>query len=286
MLSPDEQFWLGLGVGAIGITLTIAIAWYQRQVPSLSFECAEASNSPASLICTLTNSGRGQARDVVLGFNFMLPVGSQVICDAEVRATLEEMPSPPDPLEGPNAAKLRRAFAVRIPRIAARDTVSFEVKTTDPDNIRAAEQIVRIRHEIERVLAEFGGRLCALDASLAQRWNLPLILSGRIKTESLFRPAVLSYDMGREPVSVLNAAEEEAAAWCQDLYAAFKSELLEVFQGRPEFKAPVVRIKTSEGVRTHAVFPAFVSTYVEAVVRMPKQGERVVIYPPIPASYS
>lgn len=286
MLSPDDQFWLGLGVGVVGIALAVAIAWYQRQVPSLEFECSESSNSPASLTCTLTNSGRGQATDVVLSFNFMLPVGTQVVCDAEIRATLEEMPSPPDPVVAINAAKLRRAFAVRIPRVAARDTVSFEVKTTDPDNIRAAEQIVRIRHEIEHVLAEFGGHLGALDASLAQRWNLPLIMSGRTKTDSLFRPAVLSYDRGRKPVSVLTAAEEEAAAWCQDLYAAFKPALLEVFQGRTKFKAPVFRIKTSEGVRTYATFPAFVSTYVEALARKPQPGKRVLVYPAVPESYA
>ncbi len=283
MLSPDEQFWLGLGIGA---ALTVGIAWYQRQVPSLELTFSVPDSFPTSLVCRVSNAGRGQATNVVLSFTFMLPVGTQVFADAEVLASLEEASSPPDPVASPNAAKLRRAFAVRVPRIAPRDSIEFEVCTTDPDNVRAAEQIVRIRNEIERVLAEFGGRLAARDATAASHWNLPLIMSGRAKTDSPFHPAVLSYDRGRFPVSVLTPAEEEAAACCQDLYAAFKPTLLEVFQGRPEFKAPVVRIKTADGIRTYAIFPPFVSTYVEAIVRKPQKGERVLVYPPLPESYA
>lgn len=286
MLSPDEQFWVGLGIGVVGIALTIAIAWYQSQVPALQVAFSVPESTPASLECTVSNFGRGQATEVAVSFAFMLPVGTQVLSDAEVGAVLEEAATPPDPVLGANAAKLRRAFAVRIPRVAPGDAVRFELRTTDPDNLRAAEQTVRIRAEIERVLAEFGGRLAALDASAAVHWNLPLIMSGRAKSDSLFRPAVLSYDKGRLPISALTPAEDEAAAWCQDLYAAFRPALQEILQGRPEFKAPVVRIKTSEGIRTYATFPPFVSTYVEAIVRKPQKGERVLVYPPVPESYS
>lgn len=286
MLSPDDQFWLGLGIGVLGILLSLGFAWYQRQEPALEIEFSVPEHSPASLACTISNVGRGQATNVALAFSFMLPVGTHVVAEAEVLASLEEAPFPPDPLTGANAAKLQRAFAVRIPRIAPRDSIQLEVRTNDPENLRAAEQCVRIRNEIERVLAEFGSRVTALDPSTGKLWNLPLIMSGRVKTDSFFRPMVLSYERGRMPVSALTAAETEAAARCQDLYATFKPSLLEVFQGRPEFKAPVVRIKTSDGIRTYATFPPFVSTYVEALIRKPAKGERVVVYPPVPESYA
>lgn len=286
MPSPDEQFWIGFGIGIVGIVLSIVISWYQLQVPSLQLTFNVPDGSPASLGCTISNTGRGQATDIALSFAFMLPVGTHVLSDAEVRAVLEEAFLPPDPLLGQNSARLQRAFAVRISRVAPGDSVYFELRTTDPDNLRAAEQTIRIRGEIERVLAEFGSRLSALDVEAAAHWKLSLIMSGRVKTDSMFTPAVLSYDKGRFSVSVLTPAEEEAAAWCQDLYAEFKPTLLEVFQGRPRFKAPVVRIKTLNGIRTYATFPPFVPTYVQGLVRKPQKGERMLLYPPVPESYA
>jgi hypothetical protein len=227
------------------------------------------------------------AKDVFLTFGEMLPVGTVLFADPELRAEMVESDTPPDPVAMPVAASLQRAFSIKIPRIAPKDTVQFQVRTTDPDNIRAAVQIRKIRGEIQQIIHQFGMRLRAEYPNLHLPWDETAILSGRIKDESFFSPLRLSDDHGRYPVTAHTEQEILARAQCQDVYARFKVQFIDIFQGRPQFIAPVVRIKTCDGDRTRAIFPPYVNTtaYSSAsVADLQRQGS-LFVYPSVPISY-
>lgn len=283
----NEYWWLGPAIGVVSILVAIAIALTRNLAPQLTTIFSSPGDDPTALDCDIQNDGRGIARDVFLTFGRILPVGTELFADPELRAEILESDTPPDPAATPATAALQRAFSVKIPRIAPKDRIRFQVRTTDPDNIRAAEQIRRIRAEIEKVIHEFGLRLRAEYSSLPLPWEEKLIVRGRIKDECFFSPLRLSYDRGRYPITALTEEEALARAHCQDLYARFKSQFLDIFQGRPEFVAPVVRIKTREGERTMGIFPPYVSTYMNASVPVTdlKQKGALLIYPPVPTSY-
>jgi hypothetical protein len=71
------------------------------------------------------------------------------------------------------------------------------------------------------------------------------------------------------------------------LYHRYKKEFIDIYQGRPHFKAPVVRIKAIAGESTIAIYPPYVNTYVDLYVPMDKlkQGNVIELYPPVPKSY-
>jgi len=283
----NEYWWVGPAVGAVGILVAIVIALTRNFTPRLTTSFSCPGDDPAALDCEIANDGRGIARDVFLTFGGMLPMGTQLFAEPELRAEMLESDTPPDPVAGPATAALQRAFAIKIPRIAPKDTIRFQVRTTDPDNVRAAEQIRRIRGVIQQIIHEFGTRLRAEYPNLPLPWQEASILSGRIKEECFFSPLRLSDDRGRYSVIALTDQEALARANCQDLYARFKAEFIDIFQGRPAFLAPVVRIKTREGERTRAILPPYVNTtaYSSASVKDLQRQGSLFVYPSVPISY-
>lgn len=267
----DLTSWiLGTIIGAVfGAFVSLAVVLYQNRTPFLevSFSSVEGGD-PAGLICTIANRGRAEARDVFLSFNNMLPLDTKVLASSELGLTILESDTPPDPQKYPEQSKFQKAFAVRIPRIAADDTITFQVVTSNDDNRRAGKQMLRIREEGQRVLLAFVDRLSNTYPTAVKEWHKESVLNAQIKSENFFSPAMLSYENGRQNVTIFNDSEQLANAVNQDLYAKYKKQFIDVFQGGPEFKAPVVRIKTLKGDSTYALFPPYVSTYVEMAVAM------------------
>jgi len=260
---------------------------YEEFTATADNEVSCPGDDSAALDCEISNEGRGMAKDVFLTFGGMLPVGTGLFADPELRAEMVESDTPPDPVAMPVAASLQRAFSIKIPRIAPKDTVQFQVRTTDPDNIRAAVQIRKIRGEIQQIIHQFGMRLRAEYPNLHLPWDETAILSGRIKDECFFSPLRLSDDHGRYPVTAHTEQEILARAQCQDVYARFKAQFVNIFQGRPQFIAPVVRIKTRDGDRTRAIFPPYVNTtaYSSASVADLQRLGSLFVYPSVPISY-
>lgn len=172
----------------IGITIgaaAVGIALYQNRSPSLRARCLVPENGdPATIECTIQNSGRKEARDVSVGFNRMLSLGTRVFAPSEVRAELRESEILLHPQLELHQAQIMQTFAVYLPRVAPKDTVTFQVSTTDPDNKRAAQQVVRIREVLTEILKQFGERLSAEHKKEASKWNFENVISGRIKRES------------------------------------------------------------------------------------------------------
>ena len=282
------QFLLGLAIGILGILVTIVVAIYQQRSPRLSVEFQiPTDGDPAAIDCLVRNEGRGEARDVILSFRNMLPLDTKVFAAPEVGAELVESESPPDPTLGPAAASLLTAFSVRLPRIASKDHVTFQVRTTNDDNKRAAKQALRIRREMSSVVAEFGMRLKSKHPDETNAWNTDAEMLLQTKEACFFRPSRLSYELGRFDVSLYDDREELVRAKHQDLYARFKKEFLDVFENRPKFKAPVIRIKTSEGNRTCGIMPPYVNAWAQVGVPIGEltQSGSVILYPAVPDSY-
>jgi hypothetical protein len=120
-----------------------------------------------------------------------------------------------------------------------------------------------------------------------KNWTKDEVLNAHTKSESFFTPSHLSYENGRTSVSLLTDREQIANAVNQDLYSKYKKQFIEIFQGGPEFKAPVVRIKTSEGASTTALFPAYVRTYIESSVAVEdlKKAGSLKFPIPVPKQY-
>jgi hypothetical protein len=195
--------------------------------------------------------------------------------------------SPPNPTLDPQTAPLSTAFVVHVPRVAARDHFEFTILTADSDNQRAGKQFRRIQSEIKSILVSFGQRLAATAPDDARRWQLEKVLAAYTKRSSFFLPAKVSYAGGRESVSFLTEDELVAEAVNQDLYPRYKARFIDIYQGRPEFLAPVVRIMTKDGVSTYAVYPPYVRTYVDMYLSVDELKEKgsVVLHPPVPKEY-
>jgi hypothetical protein len=310
-----ETTWLvgfvGTSLTALGFIAMFFIFLWQERAPHLSARCEPPPDgSPSELICTVKNSGWRESRDPVVSFTNMLPLQTRVWAAPETGVQMQEADVPPVPVlkttlpalragessqvvTSPSntvesaAAKFMVAFVVKIPRVAARDSITFQVATVNPDNERAAKQTMRIREQIKAVISKFSERLSTAHPEAVKGWNLTAVLSGRVKEEGFFTPGRLSYEGGRVPVGYLTEDEELAKAVQQDLYRRYKSEFLDVFQGRPEFRAPVIRIRTPDGEATYAIMPPYIDTYVLLAFPMPAPGEHgsISLQPPVPDSY-
>jgi hypothetical protein len=272
----------------VGIGATISVAVFQERNPVLNAECHVAKDGdPCVLECEVYNSGKKEARDVFVSFNEMLPLETRVLAAPERGITLSEAENLPDPHRHPELSKTQKAFAVRIPLIAPKDTIIFQIKTTHPDNQRAGKQVMKIREEIIDILKKFDKLLQQKYPQEINNWNIEALISARIKEENFFLLGKLSYEQGRVNVQFLTDEEQLAKAVNQDLYHRYKKEFIDIYQGRPHFKAPVVRIKATAGESTIAIYPPYVNTYVDLYVPMDKlkQGNVIELYPPVPKSY-
>jgi len=311
-----ETNWM-LGIAstfALG-AISIVIALYQMLPPVLDAECVPPDDgNPSQLICRVTNSGWRESRDSVVSFTNLLPLGTKTWgATPEMNVRMEEAEAPPDPTfcatlpvngeatavspanskpcepGASAAARLKVAFVVKIPRIPPRDAVTFHVATTDPDNVRAAQQVLRIRREIVRLIHEFGENLEHAYPDVAKGWKESAVLAARVKEESFFTPGVLMYESGRNAVRFFTEEEELAKALHQDIYSRYARMFPEVPRGWPVFLAPVIRIRTREGEGTYASFPPYIGTLIEIPVWLPRPEDRrtfsMFLKAPVPDTY-
>lgn len=269
-----------------GVLITLIVTWYQDRTPELEVDFRlQTDGDPSRLNCIVRNTGRAEARDVRIAFHRYLLTDTKVLAAPEIGAEIIEAEIPPDASSEPATAAFQMAFAVVIPRIAADDNVEFQVVTIDPDNLRAAKQVLRLRREHASILSEFGNRILTTYPEFAEYWDSDMFFLVRRKEENFFSPRVLSYEKGRRSISLLTESELLVQARLQDFVTRFKEEFIEVFQGRPKFKAPVLKVKTPTGERTVAVFPPFLNTEASVLVRKPTPGGKSIGYPIIPESY-
>ena len=286
LIHQDPSSWI-LG-SIIGIIVAFLVVLYQDREPNLDVRCfLDESANPSEIHCEIINSGREQARNIILSFNNLLPVETKIFAKPELGLSLNASESIPDPQKHPELAKLRTAFIVRIPRVSAGDKITFALGTTNEDNLRAANQVLRIRSRIREVLSEFYNKLRNAHPEETQNLVFDDIFSERLKNENFFNPDKYSYERGRFPVKFITEKEQFAAAINQDLYKRYKKEFIDVFKGRSKFKAPVLRVMTSDGESTYAIMPPYVGTYIDYTVSFSKLKEKgvIMVQPPVPRSY-
>jgi hypothetical protein len=121
-------------LGTIGYTsiiiralTTVGGILYQEKNPFVTVTCWPFENRYSDrLECIAHNSGRGEARDVLVSFNRLLPLWTRA---SGLGVTLQESPTLPNPEANPEFAKTQMAFTVRIDRIAAGDNIPFQAET-------------------------------------------------------------------------------------------------------------------------------------------------------------
>lgn len=109
----------------------------------------------------------------------------------------------------------------------------------------------------------------------------------RTKEDNFFRPLFVAYEQGRHPVKFFTDDEEVAQAARRDLSRRYRREFPDIGKGRPQFIAPVVRIRTADGPSTYAIVNSYVSTALYGAVRLPKplRSFNVEMSPVVPDSY-
>jgi hypothetical protein len=201
---------VGIVLGWLG---NVVVAIYQERAPFVSVRCSPLDSwKPIGVECIVHNTGRGEARDVRVSFNSMLPLDTLVRARPEIGAELIPSPTPPDPEKTPEWAKTQLAFSVRIPRIISKDSLSFQVTTIDADNEKAAGQILRIREEFSTVLKMFIERLEKINPEAVKQLNYDKIMSAQTKRDTLFIPARFSYEAGQQKIEYFSEEEQAAEA--------------------------------------------------------------------------
>jgi len=233
----------------------------------------DEQGGPEKLLCSVENKGTVEARNLIVSFAYLYPTDTVVQASAELGIRIEATDRLFDPTDSPSAARVLTAFVVHIPRVAPKDRFRFTLRTTNPDNLRAARQVIRIRKEIADILQKFGDRLAKVHPYEAQNWKFKDVISARIKEDNFYTPRIFSYEKGRFPVAYFTEEETYANAINADLYARFKKEFIDIYQNRPKYLAPVIRIKSPNGDSTYASSPPYVLTCGRAAGRMPGKGE-------------
>lgn len=282
------QIFADIGFFLLGAALTLFIVWYQERHPDVAVSCqSNTEGDPATITCRVINAGRGEARDVYVGFNHSYPLDTLVVASPEIGAEIVPSNNPPDPTVLPLASEHIQAFAVRLPRVPAKKSIEFQVQTANDDNGRAAKQILRLREEIHGLLASFGDRILEEHPEFSEDWDLARIMQARAKQENLFEPGNFSYEEGTFPIEYVDEGDKLALAVLDDLTRKYKAGYSDIFQTGREYKAPVIRIRTADGERTYATLPPFIKAYVEMRVSASQLKERkpIAVQPPIPESY-
>lgn len=279
----DPMPWVSV---VIAIAVAVVVAAYQNRLPSVTVACSPLLDRPEAIHCVASNAGRAPADTVIVGFNKQVPTATRVDANPAFGITLRLADTLPDPTAEPSLSSILRAFSVEIPRVPVSSPVEFDVTTTDPDNIRTARQVVRIRGAIESVVRDFHAAVKSKYPDEVKGWPLSTYFSARRKSDCFFLPSTFVYELGEFPVSFLSDEELRATAANQDTYARRKAEFISIFSGRPSYKAPVLRIETTDGPRTFAFFPPYVPTFAEMKGPLDKEhGSSVVLYPPVPERY-
>jgi len=283
------QFITNLAVAIITILVMILIFLIQNRSPDLHIQCNVTPDGDPSVIeCSVSNTGRREAINVYIGFNEMLLLGTKVFAPPEVAAQLIESTTAPDPNLEPEIASITKVFSVFIPRVPPKDNFTFQIRTIDPDNKRAAKQVLKIRKEILKRMDSFGKRLSEHHPKAAKKWDMDAIVHDRIKNENFFKPGHFSYEGGRMPINYLTEKDIFASAIHKDYYKRYKKEFIDIFKQPPEMKAPVLRIKTEKGDSTIGIFPPWVKTYTNlppiSVSALKEQGS-MYLQIPVPATY-
>ena len=125
------------------------------------------------------------------------------------------------------------------------------------------------------MIAKFGERLKQRYPNEAEKWDLKEVLRARVKEENFYTPSKLSYEKGRFPVEFHTEAETVAAAMNQDLYARHKQEFIDIYQNRPSYLAPVIRIRSRNGERTYASYPPYLRSCFGGSVRLPEKPQNL-----------
>ena len=283
-----QDYAFGIAILSIVATIVVAIcvAVYQNRYPVLSARCQLVDNEdPCVLICSVTNSGRAEARDTYVSFNKLLPLETVVIADPAAALELVDAQKPPNPNQYGKLSLTQKAFAVRIPRIAAGDTVVFEVRTTHPDNLRAGKQLQRLQKEVVAVLEQIEKRLSVSHPDEATEWNSRLISGALVKRQNFFTPGKLSYEAGRMEIEFFTGADLRALAISKRL----TKQLFADVQKNTELFAPVLRIRTMAGESTTAMLIPYIITKVEvntenAIKEYHASGEGYAV-PSVPEEY-
>jgi hypothetical protein len=251
---------------------------FQKQIlerqPDISVRCnPDQQGNPSKISCSVSNNGRGEARDLLVSFADLFPVDTIIQAPPELGLKIEEAGSLSDPENNPISGKLLTAFVVRVPRVAPKDGFNFTVLTINDDNLCTAKQVMKIRAEIVDVLQKFGARLNQAHPNEAVKWNLKDVLGARVKRENFYTPIKFSYEKGRFPVEFLTEAETLAAAIDQELYARYKQEFIDIYQNRASYLAPVIRVRGRNGERTYSSHPPYLKSCAGGSVRIPEKPQ-------------
>lgn len=258
----DTSWQIGVILGVLAILISFVIFFYQERRPDLQVTFDPPIDGDASILnCTITNTGRAEARDVYLSFNLSLPLDTKVLASPELGLTIQEADKPPNPALGVFAAKLQKAFAVHIPRVPIRDPIQFQVATTHPDNKREALQMIRVQQEIRGILSDFYQFLFQNNPTDGKKLDYKQVISYQLKDTNFFEPALLSYEQGRATVSVFSEGEKAANAAFGDLRTKYEKEFQSIVDKRQEIRAPIVKLKTIEGEFSFPIMVDLVKNY-------------------------
>lgn len=247
---------VGSSLGTFGWTKITA------RNPVLDAECIVSdTGDPRVLDCVVKNSGNGEAKDISMSFNKMLPLGTNVTTSSPFGIKLIESKVLPNPILEPTSAPLLPAFLIQIPRIAAKDKAEFKIITNHPTNIKAVEQLRKIHREIDSIFRVFVKRLADDEHVDTSMLDIDAAMRHLTKLENFFMPGEISYESGRHPVLYQNDAEEKAWDDIGNLWDEHGDLRADILKGRPKFEAPRVFLKLQNGEGYYSMLPPYVSSF-------------------------
>ncbi len=298
-------------LGLVGAFLVpVLIMLYQERKPKISVSCRlVSSGDPSAIECVVSNTGGRAAEDIRIGFSFVLLNETALLSLSDTSVNLVETDIPiqfhnlktsdgsfslifpsnlPDPNLKESDANHVRAFAIHVNSVPAKTNVEFRLITKDKENRRAAHQVMYIRDDITRRMKIFVERLQQDAPHVVRKLNFEDFIGARIKLDCFYKPSYFSFSGGREAIKFLSKDESKAADLMGSIFKAHKDNYPDLFKKQKEFIAPVIRVRTENGVSTTAVTPPFgttVSLFLEGDdYQKMIRGEQ--LSPPIPKKYN
>lgn len=232
---------LTLFFGIIGV---IAL-WISMWAPIIKVSCLPLKDiGPSGLDCLVVNSGRKEATNLKLRFTWVLPLETRVYSSA-TEVALIESDVRKDSSVNPDQSKTQQEFYIVIPRVPPMSEIDLTIRTHNPDNIRASNQILYITERISENLNGLVEIIMRSYEKLTYPLNVKLLNSLYFKQNNLYIPADFFYEGGYSEIEYITDDEMSEGRRFDYICESLVDMCFDYIENQDCITTPIIRTKSN-----------------------------------------